>query len=353
MLVTRRRYVAALATLLAGAGVTGLLSGCGGGAQSSPGAAAANGTEVSEVRLTRQYGMGYLPLVVMEGQGLIEAEAKAAGLPPVKVSWSTLGSGAASTDALLSGSVDFTGVGVAPAITLWSKTQGEVKALAALGEAPMILNVNRPEVKSIQDLTEKDRIGLPAAKVSIQAVVLQMAAVKAFGESQWGKLDPLTVSMKHPDAMAALLSGGSEITGHLTQEPFDSLERRNPRVHSILNSFELLGGPHTHVVLCATQTFHDKNPRTTAAVLAALRKAIAFIEQDPKAAAELYVKTTGGKEKPEDLLAEIKGGQTSYHVAPQRITEFSDFMHQTGAIKSKPADWKELFFPEIQSEAGS
>lgn len=353
MLVTRRRGIALLATLLAGSGVAGLLSGCASGAQSSTGGPSTTGREVSEVRITRQYGLGYLPLVVMESQGLIEAEGKAAGLPPIQVSWSTLGSGAASTDALFSGSVDFTGVGVAPAITLWDKTRGEVKALAALGEAPMVLNVNRAGVKSIRDLTEKDRIALPAAKVSIQAVVLQMAAAKEFGESQSGKLDPLTVSMKHPDAMAALLSGGSEITGHLTQEPFATLERRHPGVHTILNSFDLLGGPHTHVLLCATRAFHDANPRTTAAVLAALRKAVAFIQKNPEAAAELYVKSAGGKENPQEVLAEIQGGQTTYHLAPQRLTAFTDFMQRTGAIKTRPADWKELFFPEIGSEAGS
>jgi NitT/TauT family transport system substrate-binding protein len=29
------------------------------------------------------------------------------------------------------------------------------------------------------------------------------------------------------------------------------------------------------------------------------------------------------------------------------ITVFSDFLFDTGAIKTKPADWKELFFEKI------
>ena len=41
--------------------------------------------------------------------------------------------------------------------------------------------------------------------------MLQMAAAKAFGAGNFGKLDSLTVSMSPPDATTALLSGGGEI----------------------------------------------------------------------------------------------------------------------------------------------
>ena len=44
-------------------------------------------------------------------------------------------------------------------------------------------------MKTIKDFTEKDRIALPAVRVSIQAVVLQMAAEKVFGKGQEHKLD--------------------------------------------------------------------------------------------------------------------------------------------------------------------
>ena len=65
--------------------------------------------------------------------------------------------------------------------------------------------------------SDKDRIAMPAVKVSIQAVTLQMAAEQEFGQGQHGRLDHLTVSMSHPDATAALLSGRSEVTGRLAE----------------------------------------------------------------------------------------------------------------------------------------
>lgn len=52
------------------------------------------------------------------------------------------------------------------------------------------------------DLGEKDRIALPAVKVSFQAVMLQMAAAKEFGDANYARLDALTVSMAHPDGLA-------------------------------------------------------------------------------------------------------------------------------------------------------
>src|ERR1700687_5269783 len=68
--------------------------------------AGSSGAEVSELRITKQPSIIYLPLVVMEQNKLVEKQAKAAGLPELKTAWITFNSGGAATDALLSGSVD-------------------------------------------------------------------------------------------------------------------------------------------------------------------------------------------------------------------------------------------------------
>ena len=47
---------------------------------------------------------------------------------------------------------------------------------------------------------------MPAVKVSVQAVALQMAAAKLHGQANYGKYDELTVSISPPDATIALLS---------------------------------------------------------------------------------------------------------------------------------------------------
>src|SRR5512146_423734 len=117
--------------------------------------------EMSEIHVSRQYGISYLPLMVMEDQKLIEKHAKASGVD-VKVDWSKFAGGNVMNDALLSGTLQFASGGVAPFTTLWAKTRGnlDVKAVSALNSMPLYLVTNNPKVKTIKDFTDQDKIAL-------------------------------------------------------------------------------------------------------------------------------------------------------------------------------------------------
>jgi NitT/TauT family transport system substrate-binding protein len=147
-------------------------------------------------------------------------------------------------DALLSNSLQFASGGVGPMVTMWARTKGnlDVKAVAAINSMPIYLNTRNPNVKSLKDFTEKDKIALPAVKVSIQAVTLQMAA-ESVRRRPAEQADPLTVSMSHPDGQVALLSGASEITAHFSSPPFQYQQLEKPGIHTVINSYEVLGGP--------------------------------------------------------------------------------------------------------------
>src|SRR6202163_507422 len=101
-------------------------------------AAAVAGTaqaEVNEVRMSKQFGLPYLPMIVIEAQQLIEKYAKAAGLGDVKTTWTQRVGPAAELDALLAGQADFIGPGGTTLATIWDKTAGtpqEVRALIAM-----------------------------------------------------------------------------------------------------------------------------------------------------------------------------------------------------------------------------
>jgi hypothetical protein len=116
-------------------------------------------------------------------------------LPPrglsLNVEWIRLSSGAPINVAPLSESLEFAGGGVGPLLTLWAKTQGnlKVRGVAAINDMPMWLNSSNPSVRSIRDLPKANRIALPAVKVSVQAVVLQMAARQRSGGQQ-GAIGP-------------------------------------------------------------------------------------------------------------------------------------------------------------------
>jgi len=258
-------------------------------------------------------------------------------------------------DALLSGSLQFASGGVGPFVTLWSRTKGnlDVKAVSAINSMPLYLNTRNPAVKSIKDFTEKDRIALPAVKVSIQAVTLQMAAEKAFGEGQQGKLDSLTVSMSHPDAQTALLSGQSEITAHFGSPPFQYQQLQKPGIHTVLNSYEVLGGPATFNVVWTMSKFRNENPKLYDAFVKALDEATAQINKDKKAAAEAYLRISKDKATAAEILAMLNDPNIIFTTTPQNVMKYVDFMTKTGSVKVKPDSWKDLFFPNIHGASGS
>ncbi len=310
--------------------------------------------ELSEINVAQQYGISYLPLMIMEDQKLIEKHAKAAGLD-VKVGWAKFAGGNVMNDALLSGSLQFASGGVGPLLTLWARTKGnlDVKAVGAINSMPLYLNTRNPNVKTLKDFTDKDKIALPAVKVSIQAVTLQMAAEKAFGPGQQNKLDPLTVSMSHPDAQAALLSGASEINAHFSSPPFQYQQLEKPGIHTVVNSYEVLGGPATFNVVWTSSKFRNDNPKLYDAFVKAMEEATAIINRDKKAAAETYLRLSKDKDTVADIQKMLEDPNIVYTQTPQSIMKYADFMTKTGAIKVKPDSWKDLFFPNVHNLPGS
>jgi len=311
--------------------------------------------EVSEVRIAQQFGVGYLPLMYMEHNKLLEKHAKAAGAGDVSVSWAKFAGGNVMNEALLSGSLHFASGGVGPLVTLWAKTKGnlDVRGVAAMNSMPLYLNTRNPDVKTIRDFTDKDKIALPAVKVSIQAVTLQMAAAKEFGDDNYGKLDKLTVSMKHPDGATALLSGASEITGHFTAPPFQYQELERPGIRTVLNSFDVLGGPATFNVVWTTAKFRHENQKIYAAFLKAFEEAMDTINKDKNAAADNYVVWAKYKGPKEEILKILNDPLVKFTTTPNNTTKYSDFLHKIGSIKVKAGSWKEMFFPEVHNLPGS
>ena len=310
--------------------------------------------EMAEINVAQQYGISYLPLMIMEDQKLIEKHAKTAGID-VKVGWAKFAGGNVMNDALLSGSLQFASGGVGPLITLWSRTRGnlDVKAVSAINSMPIYLNTRNPRVKTLKDFTDKDKIALPAVKVSIQAVTLQMAAEQAFGEGQQNKLDALTVSLAHPDAQTALLSGKSEITAHFSSPPFQYQQLDRPGIHNVLSSYDVLGGPATFNTVWTTSKFRNENPKLYAAFVAALDEATTQINRDKRVAAETYLRISKDKDNLDNILRMLNDPKIVYTTTPQNVMKYVDFMYKVGSIKVRPDSWKDLFFPNIHNAPGS
>ena len=309
----------------------------------------ASAGEITELRVAKQYGLGYLQMMVMEDMKLVEKHAKAAGLGDVKVNWSTFRSSDVMNDALLSGNLDFASLGTNGLAIIWAKTKGtsvEVRGAAGFNFLPLALVTREANVKTIADYTEKHKIAVPAVRVSNQAILLQMAAAKQFGQSNYAKLDSLTVSMTHPDAMAALLSGAGEVGSHFASSPFLQKELEKPGIRQIVSSTEILGAPLNFNILATTTKFHAANPKAYAAYLAAMQEATEIINKDKRAAAELYIRMTKDKSSVDEILKIMNAsGEYNFNQRPDGDMRMIQFMHAIGSIKVKPESWNDLLFP--------
>lgn len=312
--------------------------------------------EVEVVKIPKGAGgIGFLPLVIMEEKKLVEAEAQKLGIK-LTAEYVKLGGPAMVNDMLLSGAAHFAPAGPPAFITIWDRTRANmrVKGVAAMTSIPMYLNTKAPHLKSLKDLTPNDKIAVTAVKVSIPAIIMQMAAIKESGKDQFAKYDPYTVSLTHPDGVIALLSGKSEITAHFTSPPFHQRERKDPAVRTITTSNEIMGGPSTFTMLYAPSKFVEENPKAYAAVLKALQTAIDTINADKRAAAQVFLASEEGRGwKIEDLMEILNDPDIRFTTSPENVMKYANFMADVGSIKTRPQNWQEMFFPDIHGIPGN
>jgi NitT/TauT family transport system substrate-binding protein len=307
------------------------------------------------VSFVQQRGLLYLPVDMMVTGGVLQEEATKLGLGKVEASARTLSGPAPVIDALLSGSADYGAAALPSVMTLWDKTHGtpnEVKAVGTMSNGAMVLYTINPNVKTIADFTEKDRIAVPSVRISFNAMMLEMAAEKLWNDPH--RLDHLTVGLGHADAVAALSAGygSATVTAHIGVQPFTERGLKLPGAHVVADSREVFGGPLTQVCLLATKQTRDKNPTLFKAVGNALEQSIKACSADKHAAAVLWKKAQNASESVDDLVALLSDPGFEFTSQPHRIAYFAAFLNRIGSLKSKVTDWKELFWETAYDQKG-
>src|SRR5947208_10643979 len=302
--------------------------------------------EVSEVRIVAQNGSNYLPLFVMQGQKLVEKHLAAKAMTSTQVVWNKLAGPSAIIDSFLAGAVHFSGQGVPSTALIWDRTRSGIgaKAISAMVASNIWLMTRKPELKSLRDLTDKDRIALPSIKTSAQALFLWTAAEKEFGAGQWGRLDHMTVSLPHPDAMAAVLNPNGEITVHAATSPYADLERK-AGLRAIADLYAVEGGAVTGLNFVSTEQFRKANPITYDAVVAAFDEAIDWINSDKRRAAQFYLEMSKDKMSLDDLTQILMAPDYIFGKAPHGIGAAMNMMYKTGTLKTKPGVVERDVFP--------
>ncbi len=306
--------------------------------------------EANKLRAAKQFGLGYVQYMIMEDQKLVEKHAKAAGLGDITVEWNTFRSSDVMNDALISGNVDFVSLGVPGLMTIWDRTKGSINVMGAAGlnALPLALMVKDDSIKGIKDFKENHRIAVPAVKVSNQAILLQMAAEKEFGQGNHTKLDHLTVTMSHPDATIAMVSGNKDVTANFSSVPFQFRQAKTPGIRRLMTSTDILGAPFSFNVVATTAKFREENPKLYKAYLDALNEATDIVNKDRKLAAETYTKMSRDKMPTEEVLELLNNPEHEFTTKVSAIDGMIQFMARTGNYKNKPTSGKELLFPEAQ-----
>jgi len=310
--------------------------------------------EVSEVKLVLQNGSNYLPMLIMREHKLVEKHLKTKGLEATKVTWARLAGPAAIVDSFLAGAVDFAAQGIPSTAVLWDRTRNgiRVKAVSALVASNIWLMTRKPELKSLRDISDKERIAVPSVKTSSQALFIWAAAEKEFGPGQWGKLDHVTVSVPHPEAMAAVMSPRGEITIHAATSPYADIERK-VGLHAVTDLYTVHGGPVSGLNLVTTETFRGANPATYDAVVSAFQEALAWLNADKRRAAKFYLEATKDKMPLADLEEILLAPDYIFDQVPRGIDSAMAMMHKSGILKSPPTSWKDMYMPETHKLPGN
>jgi NitT/TauT family transport system substrate-binding protein len=285
----------------------------------------------------------------------VEKHLAAAGLNDVKVTWAKLGGPAAINDAMLSGHLHFACQGPPSLAVIWDRTRTGigVKALAAVASNNLWLNTRNPNIRSLKDFSDADRIAIPSLKVSMQAVMLHIAAEQVWGRGNHTKLDHITVGLPHPEALAAVLTQAHEVNTHFATSPFHEAEMK-AGLRTVISGFDIMGGPTTGVTFTSYEKFRADNPKTFAAVNKAYDEALDWINADKRRAAKLYIEMTNERRLTEDdLTLSFSGQDMQYTKVPSQLGRIVDFLYRVGVVKSEPASWKDLFFQEAFGLPGS
>jgi NitT/TauT family transport system substrate-binding protein len=135
--------------------------------------------------------------------------------------------------------------------------------------------------------------------------------------------------------------------------PFQQQQLEQPGIHTILNSYDVMDGPHTFTAAWTSAQFRDRNPVLYRALVAALREATERVDKDRQTAASYWIKDVGSKLPLEKVTAVVSGPQVKWTMAPENTMKFASFMHSVGSLRTAPQSWRDLFFPEIHDAPGS
>lgn len=280
--------------------------------------------EPPSIGIAEQYGIAYAPLTIMKEKGFLEQE-----LPDVAIRWQQFGGPTAIRESMLNGDVDFGFMGVAP-VLIGIDNGMEWKYAAGISSNEVAIVTSRPEIKTLADFTEEDRIAILSPGCT-QHILLCMLAEQQLGDPM--ALDGQLVSMSHPDALQALVSG-TEITAHVATPPY--LQQELEAGMSVMaTGEEIMGRPFTFISCVAMTQFYEEHRELYDGFIRALERSIEYLNQNMEECVRILAPVYGISE--EALLEQMTYNGTIYSSRLEGVPELSAAMQQMGLTQGNPA----------------
>ena len=323
MLSRRKKVFKGIALLLALTLVFVAFSACAGNSAKS---------DTVTIRIAQQYGMLYAPVYVTEKLGLLEKH-----LPGANLEWSQLTGGAAINEALIAGQLDVGFVGIPPALIAWDKG-ADYRMAAGICVPTFELMVNDPNIKTIADFSDTDKIAVPGIG-SIQHILLAMAAEKILGDAN--ALDDNLVPMAHPEAFTALTSG-TEIVGHFGNLPIIDLEKQAGCVSILTDRDAYASGAS---IVCVTTAQFNNQKVAHEGLVAALSEAIDLINaRDPEV---IGIIAEVEKISEEEVIRYLDWPGTLYDIKIYGAMGLARFMNEQGFIENSPESINDIVWEGV------
>ena len=308
------------------------------------GAAYAGETEAAgdaELSLAYQYGLGYAAVTIAQQEGLIEKAYKEATGADLTITWNQMSSGADINTAIASGDIDAGFMGVGPAISGISKDLGYKIFTNLCGQEQGMMTADE-SIQSFDDLIGSDHQIALVNLGSIQHIMLAMA-LDAQGYDPHA-LDSNIVAMKHPDGMAALLSG--TVAAHLTSSPYIFQEQADDTLHAVGEIDKTYPVDQTFLLGIASESIREENPALYDALVEGIKEGTDLINENVDEAAAITSEFDGNSV--EDEVEYLQKG--SYSVETSGVTKIAQFMFENQFIDTDPGTYEDLVFDNVQGD---
>jgi len=299
-----------------------------------------------QVRIGIGFGLGFLPAYICEDQKLVEKYAKALHVD-VKASYPRLAGAGAMQEALAARTIDVAPFGVAPLLAAWQSGKGssQILAVSGLTTLPLVLLGNRPQLRSLADLRAADRIAVPTL-TSPQMYLLEMQSEKTFGA--YDRLRGDIVVLPPGDAAAALIAGTEDIAAYFSSPPFTEIALKDPKIHRMLSSEDIVGGKASFLLMAATKGYIETHAKIIEAIGKAMDEAARLIHDDPNRAARIYLAHEPSKALDAPAIAAVlKDNKDEFGSAVHGIEAFAAFMARHGELKAPPKSWQDVVAPAL------